>query len=74
MTALQELISWWENDYPDWNKSSEGYAIMEKVKYLLEKEKYQIEDAFDCGLTSEIKDSFESGNEFYKYVYEQDYE
>lgn len=47
-TAMQELIDYF-NERPEYDKTSEGYEIIEKAKQLLEKEKEQIIDAFDYG-------------------------
>jgi hypothetical protein len=61
-TAMQELIEWFYNR-PEYDKTSEGYEIMEKAKELLEKEKEQIIDAYINGYTS--YDSEMSGFEYY---------
>jgi hypothetical protein len=48
LTALQELIKWF-NERPEYDKSSEGYDIIEKTKELLNKEKQQIINAYCKG-------------------------
>jgi len=72
MTAIQELVNWWDNEYPDWDKSSEGYSLIEKAKGLLEKERQQIAHAYEMGFIEEMQKVFKTGNEFYKSLYEQD--
>jgi hypothetical protein len=47
-TAIQELIEWFHNR-PEYDKTSEGYEIMEKAKELLEKENKQIMDSWKEG-------------------------
>ena len=42
-TAMQELIKYF-NERPEYDKTSEGYEIIEKAKQLLEKEKEQMLD------------------------------
>jgi hypothetical protein len=44
-TAMQELIDYF-NERPEYDKTSEGYEIIEKSKQLLEKEKEQIKKAY----------------------------
>jgi hypothetical protein len=43
-TAMQELIEYF-NERPEYDKTSEGYEIIEKAKQFLEKEKEQIVNA-----------------------------
>jgi hypothetical protein len=42
-TAMQELMQWF-NERPQYDKTSEGYEIMQKAQELLAKEKEQIID------------------------------
>jgi len=56
-TAIQELIEWFYNR-AEYDKTSEGYEIMEKAKGLLEKEKEQI-----------INAHFEGWSDAYDYIY-----
>ena len=42
---MQELIDYF-NERPEYDKTSEGYEIIEKSKQLLEKEKEQIKKAY----------------------------
>ena len=44
---MQELMEWFYNR-PEYDKTSEGYEIMEKAKELLEKEKEQIIEAINA--------------------------
>jgi len=51
-TAMQELIDWIEStQFP---KEGSGNYIYEKAKKLLEKEKEQIKDAWDAGMSEGI--------------------
>jgi hypothetical protein len=45
-TAIQELIEWF-NKLPEYDKSSEGYSIIEKAKELIHKEKECIIKAYN---------------------------
>jgi hypothetical protein len=47
-TALQELIEWFD-ELPEYDKSSEGYSIIEKAKELLHKEKESIIKSYNEG-------------------------
>jgi hypothetical protein len=47
-TAMEELIEWFHNR-PEYDKTSEGYEIMEKARLLLEKENKQIMDSWKEG-------------------------
>jgi len=47
-TAMQELIEYF-NKRPEYDKTSEGYEIIEKAKQLLEKEKEQIRQSYIFG-------------------------
>ena len=77
-TAIQELIEWFHNR-PEYDKTSEGYEIMEKAKELLEKEKEQIRMAVDHTqnkliLNDIVVDSIGSGDltlgeMYYNYTY-----
>lgn len=69
MTALQELTKWWNEDFPEWKKSSEGFEIIEKAIELMEKEKQQIAHAYEFGCIEEMKETFKTGKEFYESVY-----
>jgi hypothetical protein len=50
-TALQELIEWFD-ELPEYDKSSEGYSIIEKAKELINKEKEQIIKSYNDGFMS----------------------
>jgi hypothetical protein len=47
-TPLQELMQWF-NERPQYDKTSEGYEIMQKAQELLAKEKEQITEAHCAG-------------------------
>jgi hypothetical protein len=68
ITAMQELIEYF-NERPEYDKTSEGYEIIEKAKQLLKKEKEQIIDAFDMGKTT-IK-FVEKAEDYYNQTYNQ---
>jgi hypothetical protein len=51
-TPLQELMQWF-NERPQYDKTSEGYEIMQKAQELLAKEKEQIIDAYENGVGDE---------------------
>lgn len=73
MTALKELLKWWDEQLPDCYKSPEGYAVIEKAIELLEKEKQQIIDAYDWGISDkEYSDliSYENGTKYFEDTYE----
>jgi hypothetical protein len=76
-TAMQELIEYF-NERPEYDKTSEGYEIIEKAKQLLKKEKKQIIDAFEVGYKScDLDETFEinrklaSGELHYNKTYNQ---
>jgi len=76
-TAMQELMEWFYNR-PEYDKSSEGYEIMEKAKELLEKEKEQILNDYmegvDAGILYSNGKVFISKEEYYNRTYTQDRE
>jgi hypothetical protein len=67
-TPLQELMQWF-NERPQYDKTSEGYEIMQKAQELLAKEKEQIIDAYSDG--HYIKDEFYNPKEYYNQTYNQ---
>jgi hypothetical protein len=73
MTAIIKLIEWWKNEFPDWEKSSEGYAIIDKAIELMEAEKQQIINAYEeannkiCASCWDCK----IGEEYFKETYEK---
>ena len=80
MTALKVLIKWWDEDFPNWDKSSEGFSIIEKAKELLEKEEKQIIEAYEIGYDdgfhsdlslSEYEKCEKIGEIYFKETYEQ---
>lgn len=62
-TPLQELMEWF-NERPQYDKTSEGYEIMQKAQELLAKEKQNIINAYMDG--HHIKDEFYNPEEYYK--------
>jgi hypothetical protein len=72
-TAMQELIEYF-NERPEYDKTSEGYEIIEKAKLLLEKEKEQIIKAHtNAYLIGEDDISVEDANEASMKYYNQTY-
>ena len=69
-TAIQELIEWFHNR-PEYDKTSEGYEIMEKAKELLEKEKEQIKETFDNGVYVGTYAVDKDGEQYYNQTYNQ---
>jgi hypothetical protein len=67
-TAMQELIEYF-NERPEYDKTSEGYEIIEKSKQLLEKEKEQIINAHTEGYSN--YDSEMTSIEYYNQTYNQ---
>jgi hypothetical protein len=49
MTALQELMQWF-NERPEYDKTSEGYEIMQKAQELLTKEAEQLKEMYLRGI------------------------
>jgi len=71
MTALEELTKWWNEEFPDWDKSSEGYRIIEKAIELMDKEKQQIIDSFERGVfDKEHGNQYKNGQEYFIDNYE----
>jgi len=71
-TAMQELIEYF-NERPEYDKTSEGYEIIEKAKLLLEKEKEQIIKAYN---QADLEGYFQKiypkyAEEYYKQTYNQ---
>jgi hypothetical protein len=69
-TAMQELIEYF-NERPEYDKTSEGYEIIEKAKQLLEKEKEQICNAFSRGLGTELGLDWEDSEQYYNRIYQK---
>ena len=63
---MQELIDYF-NERPEYDKTSEGYEIIEKAKQLLEKEKEQICDSYVEGLEG----LYMGAEEYYNKTYNQ---
>jgi hypothetical protein len=75
-TAMQELIEYF-NNRPEYDKTSEGYEIIQKATELLEKEKEQIIEAHFAGwsdaydyLESDSNDRARQSEEYYEETYE----
>ena len=69
-TAMQELIDYF-NERPEYDKTSEGYEIIEKAKQLLEKEKDQLYHSFYAGGgVTVLQDFKEEFDKYYKEVFE----
>ena len=71
-TAMQELIEYF-NERPEYDKTSEGYELIEKAKQLLEKEKEQIIEAVNYGNKQDHYDAteFELSNYYYNETFNQ---
>ena len=67
---MQELIEYF-NERPEYDKTSEGYEIIEKAKQLLEKEKEQICNAFSRGLGTELGLDWEDSEQYYNRIYQK---
>ena len=74
-TAMQELIEYF-NERPEYDKTSEGYEIIQKAIELIEKEKEQImnahlegwSDAYDY-LKSDSNDEARQAEDYYNQTY-----
>ena len=64
MTPIQELMKWF-NERPEYDKTSEGYEIMQKAQELLAKEKEQICNAYTDGLEG----PYVGAEEYYNQTY-----
>ena len=71
-TAMQELIEYF-NERPEYDKTSEGYEIIEKAKQLLEKEKEQIMKAVEDTRGNIVPRMFISENLSGEQYYNQTY-
>ena len=71
-TAMQELIEYF-NERPEYDKTSEGYEIIEKAKQLLEKEKEQIMKAVEDTRGNIVPRMFISENLSGEQYYNQSY-
>ena len=69
-TAMQELIDYF-NERPEYDKTSEGYEIIQKAIELIEKEKEQIENAYRDGLVASRYNGNENTEEYYYDLYNQ---
>jgi hypothetical protein len=65
-TAMQELIEYF-NERPEYDKTSEGYEIIQKAIELIEKEKEQICNAYTDGLEG----PYLGAEEYYYDLYNQ---
>lgn len=65
-TAMQELIEYF-NERPEYDKTSEGYEIIQKAIELIEKEKEQICNAYTDGLEG----PYIGAEEYYNKTYNQ---
>ena len=65
-TPLQELMKWF-NERPQYDKTSEGYEIMQKAQELLSKEKEQICNAYTDGLEGPYLGAEEYYNQTYNH-------
>ena len=65
-TAMQELIDYF-NERPEYDKTSEGYEIIQKAIELLEKEKEQICNSYVEGLEG----LYMGAEEYYEKTYNQ---
>ena len=73
MTALQELIKRWKTEMGSYIPNAPIYkAFIEEAETYLEKEKQQIIDAYEWGVSDEQRgNAYENGNEYYKNTYEK---
>ena len=69
-TAMQELIEYF-NNRPEYDKTSEGYEIIQKAIELIEKEKEQIIKAMTYSTYREMKGINVSNEEYYNQTYKQ---
>jgi hypothetical protein len=69
-TALQELMQWF-NERPQYDKTSEGYEIMQKAQELLASEKEHVMMAFNDGKVSGIFKQAKTADQYYKLTYQQ---
>ncbi len=67
-TAMQELIEWFYNR-PEYDKTSEGYEIIEKAKELLEKEKDWIIHTYWVAYKEGRYSGDETAEEYYNETY-----
>lgn len=69
-SPLQELMKWF-NERPEYDKTSEGYEIMQKAQELLKTESEHIMMAFNDGKVSGIFKKDKTANKYYNQTYNQ---
>ena len=69
-SPLQELMKWF-NERPEYDKTSEGYEIMQKAQELLKTESEHIMMAFNDGRVSGIFKEDKTANKYYNQTYNQ---